>query len=405
MQISQKTFKLMDNKRGATAVVVAIVLTVLIGIAALAVDVGYLYATRNELQNVSDAAALAGAGYLGSVYSTLSYQEQQSYVFNRASIVSVVQQVALKNRAAEVNIVINDSDVVIGTWNGNTVNPTLTAPDAVQVTARRDGNANTPVATFFARIWGKNAVAINADATAALTGPDHVEEGELKTPFSLSELNFPNDCNDPIMFSPTTESCAGWHNFFDQINASAMNDKLLGFIIGDGQNPDINPCLLEPCGQAWLDANFAMPQVLPPEVTPEASSGDYFDHQGGTIASLFNGAVIMDPTMDTGSPIDGNPAHPAPLPALFHYFKRRDNDDDDNKWTTTIPIYKDGETCNNPHGPTEIVGFAVIEVFMPNPPPDKTISVYVSCKKSVINGRGGGGLDGNLKGTIPSLVE
>jgi Flp pilus assembly protein TadG len=405
MQISQKTFKLMDNKRGTTAVVVAIVLTVLIGIAALAVDVGYLYATRNELQNVSDAAALAGAGYLGSVYSTLSYQAQQTFVFNRASVVSVVQQVALKNRAAEANIVINDSDVVIGTWNGSTVQPTLTSPDAVQVTARRDGNANTPVATFFARIWGKNTVDITTDATAALTGPATVDDGELKTPFSLSELNFPNNCSDQIMFSPTTESCAGWHNFFDPINANKMNDKLLGFVKGDGQDPETNPCLLEPCGQAWLDANFDMNKEPTPAVTPEASTGDEFYHQGGTIASLFNGAVIMNPTMDTGSPIDGNPKFPAPLPALFHYFKRRDGDGDNNKWTATIPIYKDGETCGNPHGLMEIVGFARIEVFMPQPPPDKTISVNVDCNQSFITGRGGGGQFGNLKGNIPNLVE
>ncbi len=405
MNVPTKPYPCLRDNRGAVAVVVAIIMTVLIGIAALAVDVGYLYATKNELQNVSDAAALAGAGFLGRTYATLSYSDQQTHVFDRSAVVTAVRQVAAKNRAAETSIVINDSDVVIGTWNGTSVDPTLTAPDAVRVTARRDDTANTPVTTFFARIWGIDTVDIQADATAALTGPAVVAEGELKTPFSLSELNFPNDCSDSIMFSPTTESCAGWHNFFDPINAAKMNDKLFGFIKGDGQDPDTNPCLLAPCGQDWLDANFDMNKDPDPATTPEATAGDFFDHQGGTIASLFTGAVITDPTMDTGSPIDGNPKNPAPLPALFHYFKRRDGDGDDTKWTATIPVYKDGETCGNPHGMMEIVGFARIEIFMPNPPPDNTISVRVDCNQSFITGRGGGGLYGNLKGTIPNLVE
>ena len=36
----------------------------LIGVASLAIDMGQLYTVRNELQNVADAAALAGVGQL-----------------------------------------------------------------------------------------------------------------------------------------------------------------------------------------------------------------------------------------------------------------------------------------------------------------------------------------------------
>ena len=42
----------------------AIGLLTLLGFAALAIDVGYLFVVRNELQNAADAAALAGAGKL-----------------------------------------------------------------------------------------------------------------------------------------------------------------------------------------------------------------------------------------------------------------------------------------------------------------------------------------------------
>jgi Flp pilus assembly protein TadG len=48
----------LKNKRGAVAVIVAILLAVLIGFTALSVDVGHLYVVHNELQNAADAGAL-----------------------------------------------------------------------------------------------------------------------------------------------------------------------------------------------------------------------------------------------------------------------------------------------------------------------------------------------------------
>jgi putative Flp pilus-assembly TadE/G-like protein len=47
--------------RGATAVLVAIVLVLLLGFLALALDSGHLFSVRGELQNAVDAGALAGA--------------------------------------------------------------------------------------------------------------------------------------------------------------------------------------------------------------------------------------------------------------------------------------------------------------------------------------------------------
>jgi Flp pilus assembly protein TadG len=50
-----------SGERGATAVIVAIVLAVLCGFVALSLDVGHLFSARGELQNGADAGALAGA--------------------------------------------------------------------------------------------------------------------------------------------------------------------------------------------------------------------------------------------------------------------------------------------------------------------------------------------------------
>lgn len=50
-----------SSERGATAIIVAIVLTVLLGFAALSLETGHVLSVRGELQNGADAAALAGA--------------------------------------------------------------------------------------------------------------------------------------------------------------------------------------------------------------------------------------------------------------------------------------------------------------------------------------------------------
>lgn len=406
----REIFDAAKRQHGATIVIVALCLVVLIGFAALAIDIGYLYSTRNELQNTADAGALAGAGHLGKEYLKLGYLAQKNKTFTQEEVAAVVNEVTKKNKAAGEKIEILVSDVVVGNWNGTEVIPNydpnvtenIISPDAVQVTARRDSSANLPVTTFFARVLGIMNMPVAAVAVAALTGPSEVAEGELKTPFGLSENVFPNNCKDLISFSPTTSSCAGWHNFFDQINASKMEDKLLGLIQGHSMPSGDNLY----SGSKWLETNFNLNKDPKSETTPETSTGESYNFQGGTISSLFLGGYLERNTYNgnTGT-VSGNDKKPAPFQALYDYFRYRDFDGDDTVWTATIPVYKDFESCRNPNTSIQIVGFAKIVVRMPNPPPDSTVSVTVDCNLSVIEGRGGGGSYGNLKGSIPNLVK
>jgi len=403
---------ILGNSRGGVLVLVALLLSVLIGIAALAIDIGYLSTTRNELQNVADAAALAGAGYLGNVYIGLPPAQQPTFNFTRANVVSVVQGIAGKNKAG-VSVSINDdADIKIGLWNPNTGTidtETLVGPDAVYVKARRDNAANSPISTFFAGIFGIEDMAVTAEAVASLSGPGTVAEGELITPFGLSENLFPNNCTDLIEFSPTTESCAAWHNFFDPINANAMADKLIGFIQADTtcKHNGLEDCGGLSDGPTWLETNFDINKEPDPEVTPSASAGVDFEFQGGAIASLFLGGYLdVDYDGDAGT-VYNNEKKPAPMLALFDYFKYRDGDGDDTVWSATIPIYKDTspDSCMNANTSIEIVGFANIVVIAPDPPPSTNIQVRVDCNFSVVEGRGGGGAFGNIRGTVPSLVK
>ena len=49
------------NKQGQVLVLVALAIFVLLGLAALGIDAGYMYSVRHELQRCADAGALAGA--------------------------------------------------------------------------------------------------------------------------------------------------------------------------------------------------------------------------------------------------------------------------------------------------------------------------------------------------------
>ena len=173
----------LNNQKGVTALLVTLIMVILLSIIALAIDYGYGVVTRNELQNVADGAALAAARRLGIIYEGMPYEAQQTYdaTSDSGTIKQVAKDVALINSAGGKNITINDVDIIIGQWISatKTLTPTMDQPDAVMVKARRDGAANGPITTFFARILGKDTVNVSTQATAALTALTTANPGDL----------------------------------------------------------------------------------------------------------------------------------------------------------------------------------------------------------------------------------
>src|SRR6476661_6796114 len=131
-----------SNQGGAVAVMVAVALPVLLGFAALTIDIGQALVARNELQDVADAGALAGARRLGTIYQALTPAQQVSYsLANPAPVISDVQNIASQNQGAGRSITVAVGDISIGQWDATNKTLTVTAanPDAVRVTARLDG--------------------------------------------------------------------------------------------------------------------------------------------------------------------------------------------------------------------------------------------------------------------------
>jgi len=153
--------------------------------------------------------------------------------------------------------------------------------------------------------------------------------------------------------------------------------------------------------------NFDIKKTPDAAVTPETHVAQKFEFQGGAIASLFTGDYLASDYNGNTGTVDGNAKKPAPMLALFDYFRYRDDDGNDSVWTATIPVYKDeneAPSCMNANKSLEIVGYAKIKIYSPNPPPDTNLLVKVDCNISMIERSGGGNL-GNILGTIPALVK
>jgi Flp pilus assembly protein TadG len=145
-----------SDRRGAFAPLAALVLTVILGFGALAIDMGYAYYMRNKLQVAADASALAGASQL-------------EFLPDQSTIVPEALQYADNNMpSATYDDVLVPADVVVGNWNPDTRTFTagLNPLDAVMTTTRQQESAGNAVPAFLGGIVGFSSYDANASAIA-----------------------------------------------------------------------------------------------------------------------------------------------------------------------------------------------------------------------------------------------
>lgn len=154
-------------RRGVSVVFTVVGLSVLLGFAALAIDVGYAYSVRSQLQRNADAAALAGASVLISDNLLSEIPEDPT-----PQIIETARDYAWANPAGGVQTEILLEDIVPGNlpepYNPEVpVVPSAYALyNAVQVTSRRTDSINGEIALFFARTLGVDSISLSATATA-----------------------------------------------------------------------------------------------------------------------------------------------------------------------------------------------------------------------------------------------
>ncbi|WP_223883724.1 TadE/TadG family type IV pilus assembly protein [Pseudarthrobacter sp. BIM B-2242] len=134
------------DERGASSIIVAILLVVLLGFGALAVDVGAMYSEKGQLQNGADAAALAIAQECAAKASTAPCAADQT-----------TRAVPFANG----NSVDGDSGVISATVNAGVVDVLTETPEKAN---------GEHFSLYLARALGFESVEIQAAAQATFGG-------------------------------------------------------------------------------------------------------------------------------------------------------------------------------------------------------------------------------------------
>lgn len=125
---------------------------ILLGVTALAVDVGYMYVVRTDLQNAADAAALAAC-------TSLTNESNLRYLAERYSRIN----------HAGLGATLDPSDVQTGLWEryNRRFYSGLGPPNAVSIHVQRLRSRGNGVSLFFAKIFGLSETDLSATAIAA----------------------------------------------------------------------------------------------------------------------------------------------------------------------------------------------------------------------------------------------
>lgn len=160
------------SRRGNVLVMTCLLMVAMIAFVAMAVDIGYLYTVRNELQRTADASAIAAAWELvESDAMDPSFSVENLHTNARSTAV----QFAALNKVGNASPGLGEEDVVVGYMANpqDPADPLVAAqigvlPNAVQVRVQRTDALNGEVPMFFAKVLGFDKKSMEAQATAAL---------------------------------------------------------------------------------------------------------------------------------------------------------------------------------------------------------------------------------------------
>lgn len=145
-------------RRGNVIVLAALLMTLLVGLVAFAIDCGIIVLARTQLQSAADAGAMAGAAALSdgpTDAQTAAQSAAQANVVGGASV-SVVPAL----------------DIQLGTWDKDALTFTTligdaqAAANAVRVTCQVNHTRGNSLKLFFAPIFGFSSSDVSALATA-----------------------------------------------------------------------------------------------------------------------------------------------------------------------------------------------------------------------------------------------
>lgn len=173
--------RFIGDERGITSVLVAAALLGLVGLAALAVDLGHMQFRRSAMQNAADAGALAGADALLSFGDRHADAAATAVAFARRNLRDQDDPAAAVV-SADVRFLKDGVAVSEGA-------------DTVEVSVHRVHERGNPVELFFARVFHMNGTDISVASRARI-----VEIGSSKCvkPFSVPTKYTWDDEAEPV---------------------------------------------------------------------------------------------------------------------------------------------------------------------------------------------------------------
>lgn len=197
MKCGSKRGKLMGSE-GSMAIMVAVVMVGLLGMASFAIDLGQISTVRNELQNTSDSASLAAARALIVEETTgtnkATYRDATGAV---TAATSVIQQAATDKgltwdpNGYDISILFGEykDHASSGNWTligDSSMVPATSPANAVQVLIKRtSGKSYGPVTNLFAGIFGSPTTEVSAVSRAAMGYTKSVYQGTVQVPLAL----------------------------------------------------------------------------------------------------------------------------------------------------------------------------------------------------------------------------
>ena len=246
------------EERGVTFVVVALLMIILVGVAALAIDTGHLYMVKSELQNAAEAGCLAGGRFLYHHDGTVVNEDVNQVAYNAAIV----------NRSEGSPVEVqwsggNTGDVERGHWcfatrvftpneSAQPVNLWDVSPEeldanpnfinAMRVKTRRQ---DTPVASYFAKIFGYENFSLLAEAIAYIGFAGTLAPGEADQPIAvcreaiLTDEKYTCTVGRRISLGWETErEIGGWTDFSqDDPCTTGTNAQTVTSLVCNGGNP------------------------------------------------------------------------------------------------------------------------------------------------------------------------
>ena len=209
------------DRQGVIIVLSAILMVVIFSMAALAIDMGFMFVVRTQLQAAADSGALAAGNSLH---------------LTPAEVIAVGEDFATRHEAGGRAIRADETTVELGIWDADaetfTVSGAGALGNAVKVTVERQDEA-----LFFARVMGTNEFTTSVSAIAMANPKDIV--------FVVDLSGSMNDDTEPAWATQTVNSEFGPAGF-PNVGTDLMTDVYQD--LGFGSFPGTQEYLGAPLG-------------------------------------------------------------------------------------------------------------------------------------------------------------